>query len=126
MVNLIWATRGRSWGFRFLLDGGSADPLHAYERAFAGLENELVACHRRGSQVALRLPDPNSRMDAARRIIPHDFVVPLPIANRIYTVDDGLTEIWPLISHAYAQVWDRERPPSVAEIRAVLAAGGQV
>ena len=31
-ARLIWATRGRSWGFRFLLKGGLSDPLMAYER----------------------------------------------------------------------------------------------
>ena len=32
---LIWATRGRSWGFRFLLNAGLPDPLADYERSFA-------------------------------------------------------------------------------------------
>ena len=42
-AGLIWATRGRTWGFRFLLDGGQADPLTTYERAFARLPDELTA-----------------------------------------------------------------------------------
>src|SRR5690606_6305373 len=38
--NLVWATRGRSWGFRFLLNGGLSDPLPTYERIFAHSANE--------------------------------------------------------------------------------------
>lgn len=123
MVNLIWATRGRSWGFRFLLDGGLRDPLSTYERAFAGLENETAAFRRIGNQVAFRLPDPESRTDASRRIIPHDFVVPFPAAAAIRSMDDGLREIWPRVAEVYSQVWDQERPPTAAAIRSAIAGG---
>ena len=32
----IWATRGRTWGFRFLRTAGRVDPLKLYEAAFRG------------------------------------------------------------------------------------------
>ncbi len=51
-MNLIWATRGRSWGFRFLLDGGYSDPLPVYEKAFAGAEGESTLCRRVDAHVA--------------------------------------------------------------------------
>ena len=42
-MTLIWATRGRTWGFRFLRDGGLEDPLDTYEEAFAGIELDYLA-----------------------------------------------------------------------------------
>lgn len=114
---LIWATRGRSWGFRFLLRGGLSDPLPVYERSFADLEDEPTACHRAAGKVALRFPDPLGRRDASGRVIPHEFVVFGELANDIESVEDGLRQVWPLVAEAYAGVWDAERPPSVADLR---------
>jgi hypothetical protein len=103
---LIWATRGRSWGFRFLLKGGLADPLPVYERSFADLEYEPTACHRAAGKVALRFPDPLGRRDASGRVIPHEFVVFGDLADEIESVEDGLRQVWPLVAEAYAGVWD--------------------
>lgn len=111
-MSLIWATRGRSWGFRFLLDGGYADPLAAYEEASAGVEGDVTACLRVGDVVALRFPDPLGRKDTSGRVIPHDFVVMAPLAEQIKSVDDGLEKVWPLVADAYARVWDSEQPPA--------------
>ena len=41
--SVIWATRGRTWGFRFLLDAGLSDPLADYERAFGDLRGAPTA-----------------------------------------------------------------------------------
>jgi len=114
---LIWATRGRSWGFRFLLNGGLADPLLVYERSFEGYEGELTACHRAAGNVALRFLDPLRRRDASGRLIPHEFVVFGDLADEIESVEDGMRLVWPLVAEAYAEVWDAERPPSVADLR---------
>jgi hypothetical protein len=116
-VRLIWATRGRSWGFRFLLNGGLPDPLPIYERSFAGLENERTTCHPVERGVVLRFPDPLGRRDASGRAIPHDFVVFGELANGIASVEDGLQRVWPLVAEVYAGVWDAERPPSPADLR---------
>lgn len=107
---LIWATRGRTWGFRFLLDGGLANPLPAYDRAFAGHEDGTALCHRVGGSVALRFLDPEGRRDTAGRLIPHEFVVMGEHADEIATVEDGLSRIWSLVSDFYARVWDAEGP----------------
>jgi hypothetical protein len=114
---LIWATRGRSWGFRFLLKGGLSDPLPAYERSFADLGNEPRACHRAAGKVALRFPDPLGRRDASGRVIPHEFVLVGDLADEVESVEDGLEQLWPLVAEAYTRVWDAERPPSVADLR---------
>jgi hypothetical protein len=116
-ARLIWATGGRFWGFRFLLKGGLSDPLPAYERGFAGLEDEPATWRRAAGTVALRFPDPLERRDASGRVIPHEFVVFGDLADKIESVDDGLTHIWPLVAEAYARVWDGERPPSAADLR---------
>ena len=114
---LIWATRGRTWGFRFLLDGGLTDPLLEYERVFASLGEEPTAFSRVAGKVALRFPDPLKRRDAAGRVIPHDFVVSGDIATSIRSVEDGRQQVWPLVEAAYARVWDADGPPTAAELR---------
>ena len=125
-MKVIWATRGRTWGFRFLLDGDCSDPLRAYERAFSSVEDEPRLRVRVGAQVALRFPDPLDRRDAAGRVIPHDFVLlePLadeePLADKINSVDDGLKKVWPLVRDVFARVWDTPRPPDAATIRTAI------
>lgn len=125
MVGLIWATRGRSWGFRFLLDGEESTPLITYESAFLGTDAETKLCRRANDRLALRFLDPFNRADASGRIIPHDFVVPHPTSSRINSVDDGLREIWPLVADIYDRVWDAEKPPSIAEVRSAIAVTDQ-
>ena len=116
-ARLIWATRGRFWGFRFLLKGGLSDPLPAYERSFAGDDDKPATWRRAAGTVALRFPDPLERRDASGRVIPHEFVVFGDLADEIESVEDGLTHLWPLVAEAYARVWDAERPPSAADLR---------
>lgn len=114
---LIWATRGRSWGFRFLLDAGLSDPLPHYEGAFGELRDAPTAWRREGGQVALRISDPLGRRDAAGRVIPHEFVIFGDLADAVGSVDDGLREVWPLVADAYAGVWEAPDPPSSEDLR---------
>lgn len=122
MVAVIWATRGWSWGFRFLLDGGLSHPLARYEEVFLGAENEMSLCLRRGGHLALRFPDPEGRMDSAGRVIPHDFVLDESLAASSMSIDDGRKMIWPLVADVYARVWRANVPPSIAEVRAAIEA----
>lgn len=115
-MNLIWATRGRSWGFRFLLDGGQRDPLPLYEAAFAGTEGEPTVCRRVDTHVAVRFPDPLGRRDAAGRVIPHDIVVLRPLADEIRTLGDVHDVIWPRLADDFARVWNLPHPPSGADV----------
>lgn len=114
--NLVWATRGRSWGFRFLLNGGLSDPLPTYERIFAHSANEPTTWCRDAGLVGLRFPDPLGRRDAAGRVIPHEFVVMDTLADKIRSVGDGLTTVWPRVAGAYARVWDAGKPPAPGEL----------
>lgn len=114
---LIWATRGRNWGFRFLAHGGMSDPLLEYERVFADLGDERAAWHRVAGKVALRFPDPDGRRDAAGRVIPHEFVVSGDLANDIQSAEEGLQRVWPLVAEAYDRVWKDEVPPSATDLR---------
>lgn len=114
---LIWATRGRTWGFRFLLNAGFDDPLEEYERAFASIGDEISAWERTGPVVAVRFLDPKQRRDSAGRLIPHEFVVFGDSANLINSVDDAKRRLWPLVEFAYEQTWDSGTAPSTTDLR---------
>jgi hypothetical protein len=113
-MSFIWATRGRTWGFRFLRDGGFEDPLPEYDKVFSGVDGEREAWRRVGKTVALRLPDPLGRKDVAGRVLQHDFVVFAPLADEIASVEDGLRKIWPLVADDFARVWELPKPPAVS------------
>lgn len=110
-MSLLWATRGRSWGFRFLRTAGLADPLPAYEDAFRDIGEEPEACRRAGRRVALRLRDPEGRKDQSGRVIVHEFVLSGEAARGVDSVQDGLETVWPLVAEEYAQVYDASSPP---------------
>lgn len=117
-MSIVWATRGRSWGFRFLRNDASGDPLPVYDAAFSGVGDEAQACRRVAATdalpelVALRFPDPEGRRDRAGRVIPHDFVVFGPLSAEIDSVEAGRQRIWPLIADDYEQVWELFTPPA--------------
>lgn len=115
-MRLIWATRGRTWGFRFLSDGGFEDPLPVYDSAFAGLGDELDAWQRVGDKVALRFADPLGRKDRAGRVIPHEFVVFRPLADEIRSVEDGRRLVWDLVSAEYARLWEAGSDESTVQL----------
>jgi hypothetical protein len=112
---MIWATRGRTWGFRFLDRGGLDDPLHVYEEAFAGIEGEHEVCRRAGTMVAVRFLDPDGRRDSAGRLIPHDFVIlgPPQLVESIDSVDAGRAVIWPVVADRFETAWLAPEPPPV-------------
>lgn len=105
-MSLIWATRGRTWGFRFLRDGGLADPLPAYDAAIAGIDAGPCAFHRDGTTVVVRFPDPSGRKDFAGRLIPHELVVFAPLSDQVNTIGDALEVIWPMVAEEYEAIWD--------------------
>lgn len=109
-MSMIWATRGRTWGFRFLRTGGFEDPLPVYEAAFADIGSGPRAIHRVGETLAVRFPDPGGREDSAGRLIPHEMVVFPPMSHGVNTVGDALELIWPLVADEYETYWDREAP----------------
>lgn len=115
-VRFIWATRGKSWGFRFLRSGGFDDPLGMYERAFAEVSDEREIFYRTDPETAaLRIADPEGRCDSSGRVIPHDFVLIGRWANEIESLDDGLNAIWPLVSDEFGAMWDAAEPTSTPE-----------
>lgn len=117
LADLVWATRGRSWGFRFLLSGGLSDPLPEYDRHFAHLGVETTAWRRAAGTVALRFPDPQGRRDGSGRIIPHEFLVSGDLADGIESVDDGIERVWQLVADAYDRVWNSASPPAPEDLR---------
>jgi len=116
---VIWATRGRTWGFRFLLDGGLPNPLAEYERVFGDLKDEPTAWVQTAGRVGLRFPDPESRRDTAGRIIPHEFVILGPQSERLQSLEAGKEWVWLRVANAYERVWGADRPPQSDELRFV-------
>lgn len=108
---IIWATRGRQWGHRFLRSGGSPDPLVDRDRAFAGTDDGAEVCHRTGPILALRFEDPEGRKDAAGRPIFHELVVDGTEASGVTSLEDGIATFWPELAEEYAEVWDRSGSP---------------
>lgn len=102
----IWATRGHRWGFRFLRDGGYADPLPVYETAFAGVAEQREVAKRVGDTLVLRFPDPERRQDQARRVISHDFVIRSRGAAELPDLADAARIAWDSVSAEYDQLWD--------------------
>lgn len=110
-MTLIWATRGRDWGFRFLRDGGCKDPLDQYDTVFsaAGSQESIVISVR--GCIGLRFQDPLGRKDHAGRVIPHEFVLWGGLAEGIDSVDAGRDIVWPLVEAEYAEIWMVPSPP---------------
>lgn len=109
-MNYIWATRGKTWGFRLLRTGGISNPLEVYEAAFAGTDNAEEVLQRRAGMIAVRFPDPQRRTDRAGRVIPHDFVL-LTDEVKLENIDSARTELWPKVALSYATVWEEPTGP---------------
>ncbi|MGH8985306.1 MAG: hypothetical protein ACRDY6_15710 [Acidimicrobiia bacterium] len=114
-ATFIWATRGRTWGFRFLRTGGLTDALRVYEDTFSKVGDQPEAWRRDGDKVALRFPDPDGRRDAAGRAIPHDFVLLGHWADGISSLEDGRRRIWHEVADEFERVWDKTEPPPAPE-----------
>ena len=110
-AGFIWATRGRTWGFRFLRRGGRANPLSEYENVFLEIGDEPQAWRRVADKVGLRFPDPDGRRDVAGRVIPHDFVLFGRWAAEVGSLDDGRKRVWPEVAEEFAIYWDNADPP---------------
>lgn len=106
-MSIIWATRGRTWGFRFLRDGGHARPLEFYTRAFSQADDELEVFHQSTDSIAIRFADPQDRKDRSGRIIPHEFVLTGDDMKGISCLDDATSKIWPAFSATYNEIWDK-------------------
>lgn len=113
-MSLIWATRGHTWGFTFLRNGGLVDPLPTYEQCFPATAQEPAPLRRVGTKVALRLVDPEGRCDRSGRPIVHEFIIDGDLAAQVATPGDALRVIWPLVRDEYAETWDLPAPPDPA------------
>lgn len=108
--SFIWATRGHSWGFRFLRTAGYADPLPVYDAAFAAVQDEREVCKYVGSSIVLRFADPEGRKDFASRVIRHDFIL-FPIAGSdLPALDNARRVAWESVAGDYERVWESPNP----------------
>lgn len=108
---MIWATRGHSWGFRFLRTAGRGDPLPLYEHAFADILHEPEGCARQPGMLAVRFTDPEDRTDFAGRPIVHDVILFGSAAEGVRSMADAVARVWPQIAQEYSRIWDTN-PPS--------------
>lgn len=111
-MTYLWATRGRSWGFRLLRTGGLDDPLPTYEAAFAGAADHVEVWQVTAAGGALRFPDPLGRRDRSGRVIPHDFVLLGGDAAGITSVEEGRRRLWPQVERVFAAAYDSPAPPT--------------
>lgn len=106
-MKLIWATRGRNWGFKILRSGGLANPLEVYEAAFNGSDGAAFTFTQRAETLAVRFPDPEERKDRAGRVISQEFVVLAPDHFRFSDCESVRSELWHEVEDEYATIWDR-------------------
>lgn len=110
-ARFIWATRGRTWGFRFLRTAGEDHPLRVYEAAFDGAPDAAEVWHQTEAGVAMRFPDPEGRQDGAGRVIPHDFVLVGRWARELGSLEEGRRQVWAEVADDFAAVYDQTDPP---------------
>lgn len=112
-ISFIWATRGKDWGFRFLRTAGRPNPLEIYETAFLGEVSNPETLQVAQGTVAIRVPDPEGRRDAAGRVIPHEFVLFEPLPVEVNSAQDALKLVWPLVADDFAKNWDQASPGNI-------------
>lgn len=102
---MLWVTRGRSWGHRFLRDGGFEDPLPEFEEVFSSADDSSDVFLRAGDKVAVRFLDPEGRRDAAGRVIRHEFVLFPPLSGDLVSLDEARLAVWPTVADEYARLY---------------------
>lgn len=107
-MRFLWATRGRRWGFRFLRDGGLADPLPVHLKALESLGGTREGLVRSDVGLALRFLDPLGREDHVGRQILHEFVIFEPKNLDVTTLDEARALVWPKVEEEYASLWDTD------------------
>lgn len=107
---MLWATRGRTWAFRFLRNDFDVEPLLAYDAGFDGFPADAEGCFRRRDLVALRFVDPEGRCDFAGRAILHEVVLSGSEAEAVTTLPRGVEFVWPIIGPDYELKWDASDP----------------
>ncbi len=110
-MRFVWATRGRSWGFRFLNTGELDQPRAVYLDLFDGREFSSHFFERRGPQAAVRFEDPEGRLDRSGRVITHDFVVLEGMDESIQTVEAARAAVWPSVADEYAEFYEQDSTP---------------
>lgn len=111
-MKLIWATRGRTWGFRLLRTGDLPDPLLALEAALSLLGDEPQAWRRDGPRAVVRFLDPRGRQDLAGRVIPHEAVLLEPEASNVDSFEEARRAVWAEVEEYFDRVWELPEPPA--------------
>jgi hypothetical protein len=111
-TGIIHATRGKNKGFSFYDKGGLTEALDEYTSAF-GSDSEGGTLFKRvgnnGEKVAARFNDPDGRKDRAGRVIPHEVILPEPLAKGVTNLDEAIAKVWPMIKDTVESRYD---PPN--------------
>jgi hypothetical protein len=109
-TGIIFNSRGKNLGHRFLMDGGIG-----FEGGFSqmvksgGTESNIDDFTRFGDnleKVRSSFLDPEGRTDRAGRAIMHDLVIPAGLSKDINSVEDVKKKIWPMVSEAYDKFYE--------------------
>lgn len=111
-TGVLHATRGRNKGFSFYDKGGLTEPLREYTSVF-GENSEGGDLFKRvgenNEKVGIRFMDPEGRKDRAGRVIPHEVILPAPLAKDVKTLDEAIAKVWPMIKDAVESKYDEPR-----------------
>lgn len=111
-VSIVHASRGKEKGFTFPAYGGLTSPLVEYDKAGFQDTTEREFFKQYGDRmekVAARFNDPQGRLDAAGRIIPHEVMLPEDLAKGVTSLKDVQDRAWPLIKDTYEVLYNKGR-----------------
>ena len=109
-TSVIYSSRGKNKGFRFLEDGGTKTVLSEWEKAF-GADGGEAGSHgdffkKYEGKIAAQFMDPKGRRDAAGRLIPHSIILPPTMTEGVNSIEDVKTKVWPTLEKTYDAFWE--------------------
>lgn len=118
---LLWATRGRSWGFRILRHPALTDVdwLSVYEKVFSRTDSSPAFFHAelempelgRWNLIAARFADPDHSRDDAKRPIPHELILFAKAGSKFLLSElptDWHLQVFEVLRREFQQVYAKE------------------
>ncbi|UGL63237.1 membrane protein [Arthrobacter phage Tokki] len=108
---VVHATRSKHKGFSIYESGGLSEPLNEYTKAFGSNSDGGEIFKRYGDsneKVAVRFYDPEGRKDRSGRVIPHEVILPAPLAKDVTDLSGAISKVWPMIKDTVEAKYDPE------------------